>query len=252
MEGPNVLPGGSRRGALAIVIGVLREPMLVLLVAGALIYLVLGAVREALILASSIVVVAVITVVQERRSSRAREALRDLSSPRAIVIRDGTPVRVPGADVVRGDLVVLKEGDRVPADMEVIAANDLMLDESLLTGESLPVGKHPGVTVFSGTLVVKGQGRGAVTATGSRTEFGRIGRSLATLDIEATQLQRETRRIVRIVAVFGAGLCVVLAVYYGIAHAQWLAGVLAGITLAMAILPEEFPVVLTVFLALGA
>ena len=252
VEGPNVLPGGSRRGSLAIVAGILREPMFALLVVGALIYLVLGDVREALILAASILVVAIITVVQEHRSTRALEALRDLSSPRAIVIRDGAPVRVAGAEVVRGDVVVLEEGDRVPADMEVIAANDLMLDESLLTGESLPVTRDPGVLVFSGTLVVKGQGRGVVMATGAHTEFGRIGRSLATLDIEATPLQRETGRIVRAVAVVGAVLCVVLAVYYGIAHGQWLAGVLAGITLAMAILPEEFPVVLTVFLALGA
>src|SRR5215470_12389859 len=151
IEGPNVLPGGSRHGWLTSVAGVLREPMFLLLVAGALIYLVLGNVQEALILAASILVVAIITVVQEHRSTRALEALRDLSSPRAIVVRDGVPVRVAGAEVVRGDVVVLAEGDRVPADMELIATNDLMLDESLLTGESLPVGKHPGVTVFSGT-----------------------------------------------------------------------------------------------------
>jgi Ca2+-transporting ATPase len=251
-DGPNALPGGKRRSALAMAVEVLREPMLALLVAGGLIYLLLGDVHEALILTASIVVVVVITVVQERRSERALDALRDLSSPRAIVIRDGVPVRVAGAEVVRGDLVVLAEGDRVPADMELVVANDLMLDESLLTGESLPVDRQAGMAVYSGTLVVKGQGRGVVTATGQHTEFGRIGRSLADLEIEATQLQRETGRIVRMVAAYGAVLCVLLAVYYAIARGDWLAGVLAGITLAMAILPEEFPVVLTVFLALGA
>jgi Ca2+-transporting ATPase len=251
-DGPNVLPGGTRRAALAIAVEVLREPMLALLVAGGLIYLLLGDVREALILTASIVGVVAITVVQERRSERALEALRDLSSPRAIVIRDGTSLRVAGAEVVRGDLVVLAEGDRVPADMELVTTNDLMLDESLLTGESLPVERPAGTAVYSGTLVVKGQGRGVVTATGPHTEFGRIGRSLAELEVEATPLQRETGRIVRLVATFGAVLCVLLAVYYVVTRGDWLAGVLAGITLAMAILPEEFPVVLTVFLALGA
>jgi P-type Ca2+ transporter type 2C len=251
-DGPNVLPGRTRRGALTIVAEVAREPMLALLVVGALVYLVLGDLHEALILAASIVVVAVITVLQEQRSERAVEALRDLSSPRAIVIRDGSPVRVAGAEIVRDDLVVLSEGDRVPADMSLVAANDLMLDESLLTGESLPVGKQTGMAVASGTLVVKGQGRGVVTATGQHTELGRIGHSLATLDVEVTSLQRETRRIVRLVAASGTALCVALAVYYTVAHGNWLAGVLAGITLAMAILPEEFPLVLTVFLALGA
>ena len=137
-EGPNTLPDGGRRGTLAIALEVVREPMLLLLVAGTLIYLLLGDVREALVLSASILVVIAITVVQERKSERALEALRDLSSPRAVVIRDGAPLRVPGAAVVRGDLMLLAEGDRVPADARLAAVNELMLDESLLTGESLP------------------------------------------------------------------------------------------------------------------
>ena len=251
-EGPNVLPGPRRRGGIAMALATLREPMLALLVAGALVYMVLGDVREALVLAASILVVIAISVVQEHRSERALEALRDLSSPRAIVIRDGIPVRVTGAEVVRGDVVMLAEGDRVPADMTVLVANDLMVDESLLSGESLPVERSVGSAVHAGTLVVKGQGRGVVMATGGHTEFGRIGRSLAALVVEATHLQRETRRIVRMLAVFGVTLSVLLALYHGVVRGTWLAGVLAGITLAMALLPEEFPVVLAVFLALGA
>ena len=251
-EGPNTLPGSEQRGTFAIALEVLREPMFLLLAAGTLIYLLLGDVREALVLAASIVVVITITVVQERKSERALEALRDLSSPRALVIRDGMALRIAGAEVARGDLMILTEGDRVPADARLGEANDLMLDESLLTGESLPVEKQAGETAYSGTLVVKGRGRAEVTATGSRTEFGRIGQSLAGLDIEKTRLQRETARIVRVVAMFAVTLCVLLAVYYIATRGDWLAGVLAGITLAMAILPEEFPVVLTVFLALGA
>jgi Ca2+-transporting ATPase len=251
-EGANTLPGAGRRTALAIALEVVREPMFLLLVAGALIYLLVGDVREAAVLAVSIVVVMTITVTQERKSERALEALRDLSSPRALVVRDGAPQRIAGADVVRGDLMILAEGDRVPADARLTVANELMVDESLLTGESLPVEKRTGMPVYSGTLVVKGQGRAEVTATGARTEFGRIGTSLAALDIEKTRLQRDTARIVKVVAAAGLASCVLLAVYYGATRGDWLGGVLAGITLAMAALPEEIPVVLTVFLALGA
>jgi Ca2+-transporting ATPase len=251
-EGPNTLPSAGRRSAIAIALEVVREPMFLLLVAGALIYLVLGDVREALILAASIVVVMAITVVQERRSERALEALREMSSPRALVIRGGAPLRIPGADVVRGDLIVLAEGDRVPADACLVAAKELLLDESLLTGESLALDKRRDMPVYSGTLVVKGQGRAVVTATGPRTEFGRIGRSLASLDVGKTPLQRETAHIVKGVAAFALILCLALATYYIVMRGDWLAGILAGITLAMAMLPEEFPVFLAVFLALGA
>ena len=251
-DGPNTLPGASRRGAFAIALEVVREPMFLLLVAGAVIYFFLGDVHEALVLLASVLVVMTITVMQERKSERALEALRDLSSPRALVIRDGAPQRVAGADVAREDLLILSEGDRVPADARLVAVNDLMVDESLLTGESMPVEKAVDAHVYSGTLVVKGQGRAIVTATGARTEFGRIGQSLASLDIEKTMLQRETARIVKIVAILGILLSLLLAMFYVVTRGDWLAGILAGVTLAMAILPEEFPVVLTIFLALGA
>jgi Ca2+-transporting ATPase len=251
-EGPNALPAAGRRGVFTIALEVVREPMFLLLVAGAAIYLLLGDVREALVLAASIVVVMAITVAQERKSERALEALRDLSSPRALVIRDGAALRVAGAEVVRGDLAILAEGDRVPADALIEAANDLMLDESLLTGESLPVDKRRGDSVYSGTLVVRGQGRATVTATGPRSEFGRIGQSLAALDVGKTRLQSETARIVKVVALFALALSLLLAGYHYATRGDALGGILAGITLAMAILPEEFPVVLTIFLALGA
>jgi Ca2+-transporting ATPase len=250
-EGPNALPSPDRRSGAAILLGVLREPMFSLLVAAAGVYLLLGDLREALVLAASIVVVMAITVVQERKAERALEALRDLSSPRALVVRDGAVRRIAGAEVVRGDLLLLAEGDRVPADARLVTANELTLNESLLTGESLPVEKREGL-VYSGTLVVKGQGRAEVVATGARTELGRIGASLATLSQEKTRLERETARIVRVVATFAVLLSLLLCAYYGVARGDWLAGILAGLTLAMAILPEEFPVVLTVFLALGA
>ena len=251
-EGANVLPSAAARSTAAIALEVATEPMFLLLIAAGAIYLVLGDVREALVLAASIVVMAVITVVQQRKAERALEALRDLSSPRALVVRDGERRRIAGAEVVRGDLAMLSEGDRVPADGCVQSANELELDESLLTGESLAVAKAAGDRVFSGTLVVKGQGSAEVDATGTRTELGRIGVSLATLQSEETSLERETRRLVKLVAAGALGVCVALAGLDLAMRGDWLSAVLSGVTLAMALVPEEFPVVLTVFLALGA
>jgi Ca2+-transporting ATPase len=251
-EGPNALPTPGRHGLAAVASGVLREPMFLLLLAATGIYLVLGDVHEAMVLSASIAGVIAVTVVQERKAERALEALRDLSSPRAMVLRDGERRRIAGREVVRGDLLMLAEGDRVPADARLIEDNGLAADESMLTGESLPVDKRPGDLVYSGTLLVSGQGRAEVTATGSHSEIGRIGASLATLQPGKTALERETSRIVRLVAAFALALCLVLVVVYALARGDWLGGVLGGLTLAMALVPEEFPVVLTVFLALGA
>jgi Ca2+-transporting ATPase len=259
-EGSNCLPAAVRPGVASLVLKVLREPMFVLLCAASAVYLLIGDVTEALILAASIFVVIAITVVQRTRTERALEALRDLASPRALVIRDGGQQRIAGTEVVRGDVLILSEGDRVAADARLLAANDLMVDESLLTGESLPAQKHlPGEgmpaqasKVFSGTLVVKGHGYAEVSATGPRSELGRIGRALGEIEPERTTLERETARIVKLVAAFAVGLSALVAVLHAALRGGWVESILAGLTLAMAILPEEFPVVLIVFLALGA
>lgn len=258
-DGPNELPGQGPRSLLRIAGEVVTEPMFLLLIAAAAIYVALGDVREATILAASIVVVVGITVVQERRTERALSKLRDLSSPRALVIRDGVEQRVPGRDVVVGDLVLLREGDRVPADGLVLEATMLAVDESILTGESLPVTKAPAdrdtselAQVYSSSLIVQGFGTARVTAVAGRTEVGKIGRILNTLQPETTALFSEVRRLVRWIAAAGLMLCAAIAVIYGVSRSDWLGGVLAGITVAMSVLPEEFPLVLTVFLAMGA
>jgi Ca2+-transporting ATPase len=251
-DGPNELPSQKPRTLLTLARDVLTEPMFLLLIAAATIYVMLGEPREALILASSIVVIVVITVVQQRRTERVLAALRDLSSPRALVIRDGVEQRIAGRDVVVGDLVLLREGDRVPADGAVLSATALSIDESILTGESLPVDKPPASEAYSASLIVRGFGTMKVSATGVRTEIGRIGRAVSTLPPEITPLFREVRRIVLWVAAAALTLCAAIAVIYAVARGDWLNGVLAGITLAMGVLPEEFPVVLTVFLAMGA
>ena len=215
---------------------------------------------------SFVILIIGITVYQEQKTERALEALRNLSSPRALVIRDGEQKRIPGREVVCGDMLILAEGDRVPADGVLLFSNNVQVDESLLTGESVPVRKIPwsrGMrtdrpggddqpTVFSGTLVVQGQGLAEVRATGPRTEMGKIGAVLQTVERGDTRLKTEIARIVRTIAIVGLFLCVTIVVVYGLTRGNWLEGFLAGITLAMAILPEEFPVVLTVFLALGA
>ncbi|WP_129777581.1 cation-translocating P-type ATPase [Peristeroidobacter soli] len=256
-DGPNELPGQGPRSLAGIAREVLTEPMFLLLIAAAAIYVVLGDVREATILAASIVVVVGITVLQERRTEQALSKLRDLSSPRALVIRDGEEKRIAGRDVVAGDLVLLREGDRVPADGVMLDATALSVDESILTGESLPVEKLPSAAdehgrVYSGSLVVQGYGTARVTATGARTEIGKIGGVLKTLEPETTALFGEVHRLVRWVATAALILCAAIAVIYSLSRHDWLAGVLAGITVAMSVLPEEFPLVLTVFLAMGA
>lgn len=257
-DGPNELPGSGPRSLPSIARHVLSEPMFLLLIAASAIYLVLGDLREAIVLSASMVVVIVITIMQERRTEHALARLRDLSSPRALVVRDGVQQRIAGRDVVVGDIILLREGDRVPADGIVLAATAMGVDESILTGESLPVDKQPGPEqdersrVFSGALISHGFGTAKVTATGARTEMGKIGRSLTTLESEPTPLFHEVRRMVRLVATSGIALCVVIAIGYGLSRTDWLGGVLAGITVAMSILPEEFPLVLTVFLAMGA
>jgi len=267
-EGANELPRRGRRTAFGILVEVLREPMLALLVAGGVVYLALGDLQEALILIALASFSVAITVVQESRSERALEALRDLASPRALVVRHGARRRIPGREVVRGDLIVLAEGDRVPADAWILENDGMQFDESLLTGESVPVHKgecsaalpavppRPGGDalpyVFSGTLVASGSGLCLVAATGPRSEIGRIGQSLASLETEAPRLQRQTRRLVLVFAVGGVGASLLAVLLYGLLRGAWLDGALAGIALGMSLLPEEFPVVLTVFMAMGA
>ncbi len=267
-KGFNELPRGDRRTALRIVLEVMREPTLALLLGGGVIYLALGDLQEALILLVFALASIVITVVQETRTERVLEALRDLTSPRALVIRGGTRKRIAGREVVRGDVVVLSEGDRVPADALLWQCQDLQTDESLLTGESVPVRKlartasapdapaRPGgddlPQVFSGALIVRGTGVAEVTATGTRSEIGKIGQSLSTLEPEPPRLQEQTQRLVRVFALVGGAVSVVAVVLYGLLRGGWLDAMLAGIALGMSMLPEEFPVVLTVFMVMSA
>jgi P-type Ca2+ transporter type 2C len=268
VEGYNELPRAEKRMPLRIMFEVLSEPMLALLLGGGLIYLALGDLKEALILIAFAMLSIVITIVQESRTERVLEALRDLTSPRALVIRDGERKRIAGREVARGDIVVIEEGDRVPADMLLLQAHDLRTDESLLTGESVSVRKRsvsPGETAsglrpggdglpfaYSGTMSVGGSAIGEVTATGVKSEIGKIGLSLCTLEIEPPRLRAQIQKLVWIFSGIGAVACVATAVLFALWRGTWLEGLLAGIALGMAMLPEEFPVVMTIFMAMGA
>lgn len=269
LEGWNELPSAKPRSLLVMAWAIVCEPMILLLLACGTIYLLLGSRQDALILLFSVVIVMIVSFIQERKSERALEALRDLSSPRALVLRDGEQRRIAGRDVVRGDIILLSEGDRVPADAILLENQGVCIDESLLTGESVPVRKalsdNPGVEMvagkpggddqpflFSGTMVVQGKGKARVLATAERTRIGNIGKTLVTQETEASRVQKETAQAVRKIAMMSAAFVTVLALWYGATRGDWLNAILAGLTLAMSIMPVEFPLMLVIFLALGA
>jgi P-type Ca2+ transporter type 2C len=264
-DGPNELPRAGTRSAWKIIGEVLREPMLALLVAGGIAYLLIGNRTEALILLAFASFSIILTVVQETRTEHVLEALRDLSAPRALVIRDGQRLRVAGREVVLGDILVLEQGDRVAADALLLEAQDFQADESLLTGESVPVHKKAGASetvhrpggdgqpyIYSGSLVTRGNGVARTVATGRLSEIGKIGQTLAALDPEAPRLRIETAKIVRICAIGGGIIALLVVLLYGFLRGDWIQAVLAGIATGMSMLPAEFAVVLTIFMAMGA
>ncbi len=267
-DGPNELPGAGQRSFLKIVLDVLREPMLLLLLAAGAIYLLLGDLHEAVILSGFVCLTIGIAIVQESRTERAIDSLRNLAMPQALVIREGKRRLVPSRELVRGDVVVIEEGGRIAADGWVVRADNLQADESILTGESVAVSKRameqgeavepplPGGDglpyAYSGTLAVRGNGLLRVAATGTASRIGSIGQSLAMLETETPRLTLQTRTLVRWFAFFGISVSVLAILLYGILRGGWLEAALSGIAIAMSMLPEELPVVLTLFMTMGA
>ncbi len=255
-DGPNRLPPPEHKGPLRVIASVAAQPMVLLLFACTVLYGLLGEVFDALALAASIGAVIGISAYQELRTQRVLEALRDLASPRSTVVRGGVVRRISSHDLVAGDRLIVEEGDRLACDATLVRGHGLRVDESLLTGESEPVDKHAGQAnedlLQAGTLVVQGDGVATVTATGVRTALGRIGGSLAAVVPRESRLQAELKRLVRAVAVLALLTCVLAAMVFAWRQGSWSAGMLVGLTLAMSIVPEEFAVVWTVMLALGA
>ncbi|WP_377704971.1 cation-translocating P-type ATPase [Pseudoduganella sp. UC29_71] len=264
--GPNSVPEQGRRGWCSLLAGAAREPMFLMLAVAAALYLLLGELHEGLVLAATVVLTMGLTLYQQGRTERALQTLRQLGAPTALVLRDGARVALPSAQLVPGDVIALAEGDRVPADAVLLAANGLRTDESMLTGESEPVGKLAGAPgpaapkpggdgltwVYSGTLVVQGHGLAQVAATGAASEIGRLGAALATVAPPPSPLQRETALLARRLAALGLALSATLVLLLGSRDGAWISALLAGLALAMSMLPEEIPVILTVFPALGA
>ena len=265
-HGPNVLAGGQQRTLASIVRETAQDPMFLLLLVAAGLYLLLGDWQEGLALLVFVLVVLALTLYQEGRTERAIAALCSLSSPRALVQRDGRLQRIAGSEVVVGDLLMLAEGDRIAADALLLSANNLRVDESLLTGEAVPVRKAVGAPVgvkmqpggddlpfvYSGTLVSQGQGTARVRAIGADSEIGRIGAALQTLQVEKSPLKALTAQLVLRLAWIALGMSLALVLASGWLRGDWTQAWLAGIALAMSMLPQEFTVVLTVLPALGA
>jgi Ca2+-transporting ATPase len=261
-DGPNVLPSVSRKGVVRIAWNALTQPMFLLLLATAALYALLGDLGDAGMLAASVLMVGGLSIYQEQRTERVLEALKDLSSPRCTVVRGGRVLRTASRELVRGDRLLVNEGDRLSADARLLEAVGLQVDESLRTGESVPQGKQAGGAgdddeadsrrLYAGSLVVRGDGVAEVTATGAHTALGAIHRSIAQLAPRASRLQDELRRLVGRVAWLAAFTCVVAATVFALREGAWTQGLLVGLTLAMSLIPEEFAVVWSVMLALGS
>ncbi|HEY8025926.1 MAG TPA: cation-translocating P-type ATPase, partial [Burkholderiaceae bacterium] len=266
-EGYNELPNKRKRILWHICLEVGREPMFLLLLVAGTIYLALGDPGDAAMLLGFVLISMGITIFQERKTERVLEALRDLSSPRALVIRDGRQMRIPGREVVRGDLLVLEEGDRIAADGALVENHDLLIDESLLTGESVAVAKsasspdldvspnqaeNANARVYSGSLVVQGGGLAQVLAVGGTTELGKIGNLTQSSETGKSALQQEIGRLVTRFSIIAVVVSLVVFLAYSLTRGDWLNGFLAAISLTMSLLPEEFTVILAVFMAMGA
>ena len=259
LEGYNELAASKSKNVLLIALEVLREPMFLLLISCGILYIFLGDYKEGTILLFTIFIIIFITFYQYQKTEKALDALKKLSSPRALVIRDGKEIRIPGREVVTNDIIIINEGDRVPADAVLLESVNITIDESLLTGESLPVAKNveinaegPQAMLFSGTLVVQGKGLARVFATGSQTQFGKIGASLESIEQDETRLQKEMKVLIRNLFIAGAAVSAGIVAAFYFTRGNLLQSILNGLAAAMAIMPEEFPVVLTIFLALGA
>ncbi|MEX1170186.1 MAG: HAD-IC family P-type ATPase, partial [Chloroflexota bacterium] len=263
-SGPNELEPARRASIASMVWDAATEPFVLLLLAAGALAVVLGEVRDGLLILAALIPIVGADVVTEYRGERALEALRDASAPRARVRRDGEVDDVNAAELVPGDIVLVRAGDVVPADLRVLRAERLLVDRSALTGESVPEPSTPDPDAadapladrrsiaYSGTSVVGGRGEGIVIAIGQASEVGRIAGGLSDRGRRRSPLQLELDRLVRILLMVAIGL-IVIVTGLGFLRGQELgANLLAGISAAIAAIPEEPPILLAVILGLGA
>lgn len=255
-DGPNVVVPAPRAARLQRLLGPLADPMVLLLLVAAPTYLLIGETTDAVVAFIALGPIAAVGWLLEARAERTLEQLRRLTAPTAVVVRDGIEQSIGTDQIVSGDLVCIREGDVVPADASVTALTQLMVDESALTGESLPVSKEMGsgdaALVWAGTTVVSGSALTRVVATGASTRYGRIGRLVADTRAPLTPMQRSLGRLVRALALVALAFCVAVIAAELLHGHGWGDAVIAGVSLAIAAIPEEFSMVYTLYLALGA
>ena len=263
--GPNIIARQERRTIGRIARETLREPMFLLLLAAAGLYLIFGDLAEGVFLSAGALLSLTLVVVQEARSERALAALNALAEPKARVMRDGGLVTIAANELVPGDVVLVTEGSRVPADGKLIEGSALEVDESTLTGEAaactkaaasggvdLELREAGSADLFASTFVLRGQALCEVTRIGSSTRIGQIGAALGEIQQQPTLVQRDIRLLISRVGLLALIFCVAVAIAYGLIRHDWFQGALSGLTLAISLIPEEFPMVLVIFMTLGA
>ncbi len=255
-DGFNELPSSKPKNFFTISLEVIKEPMFLLLVACCLVYIILGDLQEALTLSVFVLIIIGITLFQSWKTERTLSALKDLTSPKVLVIRNGEEAYISSRELVIDDIMILNEGDKVSADAIVLNAINLMVDESSLTGESVPVKKNnkdedDNFLVYNGTLVTQGKGYVQVTAIGINTELGKIGKAINSIEKDDSRFKQEVSKIVNRIVVIALALCLVI-IYILAIRQGFIKGLLTSLTFAIAMLPEEIPAVLTIFMALGA
>lgn len=251
-HGWNELPAVKRRSTWAMLATQFTDLLVLLLVAAALISLLVGETTDSVAIFAVVLLNAVLGFVQEWRAETTMEALRRMLSPEAVVVRDGMQRTVPAREILPGDLILLAEGDRVPADGEVVQEAGLRLDESVLTGESVPVTRSLGDVVASGTTVLSGHAQVLVDRIGLETRFGRIARLTTTVEDAPTQLQRELRGLARQLGLLAIGVAALIMLAAALSERGAMEVFMLGLSLAVAMVPEGLPAVVTVTLALGA
>ena len=264
-QGPNSLPTGKRRSLLVMLLGQFSDVMILVLLGAALVSAFVGELQDTIAILVIVLLNAIIGTVQEFRAERAVAALRQMAAPESLVIRDGTARIVPAADLVAGDVVLLEPGNQVPADLRLLESEELQADESMLTGESQPVGKNVASLggdavalgdrcnlAFKSSLITRGRGLGVVVATGASTEIGQIAALLSDESGTRTPLQVRLARFGRYLAMAVLAICAVVFVAGLLQGQPPVLMFLTAVSLAVAAIPEALPAVVTISLALGA
>lgn len=265
--GKNELATTKKENFIVKIFHIVKEPMFLLLLIASIVYFVLGEARDGSIMLVFVIAIISIEVIQEWKTDKTLAALKDLSAPKITVIRDNEEKEINSTDLVPGDVMLIHEGIKIPADGIILESNDLCVDESTLTGESTGVWKNSKEEegsywrkdyCYAGTLVIQGGGIIKVDKIGISTEYGKISQNISEVKHQNTPLEKQTSKLVKTCAILAALLFIVVGVitYFNLPDHEFteriIESILAGITLAMAMIPEEFPVVLTVFLSMGA